>query len=74
MKLLNNIKTSLSKYRHSYGDQIIRTLVTSKFAKSKINNIVIMMSTIFLRNVLCIVFCIAFHTHNYYLNLGILLH
>ena len=68
MKLLNNIKTALSKYRHSYGDQIVRTLVTSKFAKSKINNIVIMLSTIFLRNVICIIFCIAFHTHNYYLD------
>ena len=53
MKLLNNIKTSLSKYRHSYGDQIVRTLITSKFAKSKINNIVIMLSTIFLRNSIC---------------------
>jgi hypothetical protein len=68
MKLFNNIKTSLSKYRHSYGDQIVRTLVTSKFAKSKINNIVIMLLTIFLRNILCIIFCVAFHTHNYYLD------
>lgn len=68
MKLINNIKSSLSKYRHSYGDQIVRTLITSKFAKSKINNIVIMLSTIFLRNVLCVIFCIAFHTSNYYLD------
>ena len=68
MKLVNNIKTSLAKYRHSYGDQIIRTVITSKFAKSKINNIVIMFSTILLRNILCIVFCIAFHTGNYYLD------
>lgn len=68
MKVFNNIKNSLTKYRHSYGDQIIRTIVTSKFAKSKVNDIVIMMSTIMLRNLLCIVFCIAFHTGSYYLD------
>lgn len=68
MKVFRNIKTSLVKYRHSYGDQIVRTVITSKFAKSKVNNIVIMMSTIMLRNLLCIIFCIAFHTGNYYLD------
>lgn len=68
MKVFNNIKNSLTKYRHSYGDQIVRTIVTSKFAKSKVNDIVIMMSTIMLRNLLCIVFCIAFHIGSYYLD------
>ena len=68
MNVFGNIKNSLVKYRHSYGDQIIRTVITSKFAKSKVNNIVIMMSTIMLRNLLCIIFCIAFHTGNYYLD------
>lgn len=68
MKMFSNIKNSLVKYRHSYGDQIVRTVITSKFAKSKVNNIVIMMSTIMLRNLLCIIFCIAFHTGNYYLD------
>ena len=68
MKVFNNIKTSLVKYRQSYGDQIVRTVITSKFAKSKVNNIVIMMSTIMLRNLLCIIFCVAFHTGNYYLD------
>lgn len=66
--MLSTIKNSLVKYRHSYGDQIVRTVITSKFAKSKVNNIVIMMSTIMLRNLLCIIFCIAFHTGNYYLD------
>ena len=68
MNVFSNIKNSITKYRHSYGDQIVRTIVTSKFAKSKINDIVIMMSTIMLRNILCIVFCIAFHTSSYYLD------
>ena len=68
MKVFSNIKNSLVKYRHSYGDQIVRTVITSKFAKSKVNNIVIMMSTIMLRNLLCIIFCVAFHTGNYYLD------
>lgn len=68
MNVFGNIKKSLVKYRHSYGDQIVRTVITSKFAKSKVNNIVIMMSTIMLRNLLCIIFCIAFHTGNYYLD------
>lgn len=66
MKFFNNMKYSLTKYKHSYGDQIVRTVITSKFAKSKINSIVIMLSTILLRNIFCIVFCIAFHTGSYY--------
>jgi len=66
MKFFNNMKYSLTKYKHSYGDQIVRTVITSKFAKSKINSIVIMLSTILLRNILCVVFCIAFHTGSYY--------
>ena len=66
MNIFNNIKKSLTKYRHSYGDQIVRTFITSKFAKSKINDIIIMMSTIMLRNVFCVIFCIAFHTGSYY--------
>jgi len=68
MKALASIKNTMAKYKQSYGDQIIRTVITSKFAKSKINNIVIMSSTILLRNLLCIIFCIAFHTGRYYLD------
>lgn len=68
MKILSTIKNSFVKYRHSYGDQIVRTVITSKFAKSKVNNIVIMTLTLMLRNLLCLIFCIAFHTGNYYLD------
>ena len=66
MRFIRNINTAISKYKQSYGDQMIRTFITSKFAKTKINTLFIMFCTIILRNILCIIFCIAFATGNYY--------
>jgi hypothetical protein len=65
---INKMGTTMGKYKQSYGDQMIRTFVQSKFAKSKINTLFIMFSTIILRNILCIIFCLAFVTNNYYLD------
>jgi hypothetical protein len=75
MKLIKNIgntiKTmgaTMGTYKQSYGDQMIRTFVKSKFAKNKINMLFIMFLTILLRNILCVIFCLAFATNNYYID------
>jgi hypothetical protein len=67
-KQVGKIGTTMSKYKQSYGDQMIRTFIKSKFAKSKINTFVIMLCTIILRNMLTIIFCLAITTQNYYLD------
>jgi len=73
MKFIKNISirvgtlgTAMGKYKQSYGDQMIRTFVKSKFAKNKINTLFIMFCTIILRNILSIIFCLAFTTNDYY--------
>jgi hypothetical protein len=56
------------KYKQSYGDQIIRTIIKSKFAKSHINTIVIMLTTILVRNILCLITCVAIQTGTLYID------
>ena len=57
----------INNYQKNYTDQMARTIITSKFAKSKINVFVIMFATILCRNIICALICLGL-TFNPYID------